>query len=479
DEGGGGERRRVRFSSEVEVSVAAVVMEGPQLGEDEEGEEEDLETRRLGDRVGVSSGDNVTVGAEDDDDDEEEQAAPRRMTSAISGEEEDTGQRFNEAGDAIEPFNLREEREVGHFDNEGTFVWRKEQEEPDAWIAGLEDGGGGSEEAIGAAAAAQSRRRRAERDAAAAAASRRAGGGADGDGGAEALEVLGTRELHIKLAVLLQPGETPLKALRRLGGGVTGGGGRGRGGGGRGRGGRSTRGGSSGSGAAGGAASASISNGDAATVGNGAAAASAGGRGGAAAAADAGERPPGDEEAFVRLTEITDALLQRGQVDIYQQTREELEQRLQENEASGAGGGSGGASGGGYFGGDTVFFEYRGEDGNVHGPFGASQVKAWLSAGYFQGPQAVMMRRVAPDGGVAGTAGAAAAAGAGASAAAPAAVAPSNGGRSGAEELMDDLEDDDDEGSGGSRAAAAGGAAAGKDAQFEWVSSESIDFSVL
>lgn len=44
--------------------------------------------------------------------------------------------------------------------------------------------------------------------------------------------------------------------------------------------------------------------------------------------------------------------------------------------------------------GDNVFFEYKGKDGNVHGPYGASQMRQWAQQGYFDGEQAVMMRRV-------------------------------------------------------------------------------------
>lgn len=42
---------------------------------------------------------------------------------------------------------------------------------------------------------------------------------------------------------------------------------------------------------------------------------------------------------------------------------------------------------------DRVFFEYKGKDGNVHGPYGASQMRQWAQQGYFDGEQAVMMRR--------------------------------------------------------------------------------------
>jgi len=50
------------------------------------------------------------------------------------------------------PFNLKDERDEGHFDETGNYVWRKEQEEPDAWLANMDEAA--MENAIGEAAAA-------------------------------------------------------------------------------------------------------------------------------------------------------------------------------------------------------------------------------------------------------------------------------------------------------------------------------------
>jgi hypothetical protein len=36
---------------------------------------------------------------------------------------------FNEAGEVIEPFNLRDERDSGHFDENMNFVFQKEKGE--------------------------------------------------------------------------------------------------------------------------------------------------------------------------------------------------------------------------------------------------------------------------------------------------------------------------------------------------------------
>lgn len=46
---------------------------------------------------------------------------------------------FNDAGDAFEPFNLRREREDGHFDASGEFVWKKKSaDDYDAWIDSID-----------------------------------------------------------------------------------------------------------------------------------------------------------------------------------------------------------------------------------------------------------------------------------------------------------------------------------------------------
>ena len=37
------------------------------------------------------------------------------------------------------PFNLRDEREAGHFDENMNFVWTRENEEPDAWLADMDE----------------------------------------------------------------------------------------------------------------------------------------------------------------------------------------------------------------------------------------------------------------------------------------------------------------------------------------------------
>ena len=93
-------KKRVRFSPEEDVQEAAEPDEG-------------LEPRTAMD------------GDVDDDDDEDDDVPVRAMKDEIEGEENDTGERYNEVGERIEPFNLRAERaNDGFFDANGNFVWK-------------------------------------------------------------------------------------------------------------------------------------------------------------------------------------------------------------------------------------------------------------------------------------------------------------------------------------------------------------------
>ena len=85
-------KKRVRFNPEEDVQEAAEPDEG-------------LEPRTAMD------------GDVDDDDDEDDDVPVRAMKDEVEGEENDTGERYNEVGERIEPFNLRAERaNDGFFD---------------------------------------------------------------------------------------------------------------------------------------------------------------------------------------------------------------------------------------------------------------------------------------------------------------------------------------------------------------------------
>jgi CD2 antigen cytoplasmic tail-binding protein 2 len=68
---------------------------------------------------------------------------------------------FNEAGEVLEAFNLRDERDGGHFDENMNYVFKKEKGEVDAWVAEMDEVA--MEQAIGEAAKAV-KRKAAERE---------------------------------------------------------------------------------------------------------------------------------------------------------------------------------------------------------------------------------------------------------------------------------------------------------------------------
>ena len=116
------------------------------------------------------------------------------MKDEVEGEENDTGERFNEVGERIEPFNLRAERaNDGFFDANGNFVWKRGDAEPDAWLASMDEAA--EEAAVGEALA-----RSKQMD--------------ESDGEDDSRE---PSELIAELIKLLEPGETVASAVRRVG----------------------------------------------------------------------------------------------------------------------------------------------------------------------------------------------------------------------------------------------------------------------
>eukprot|EP01035_Chromulina_nebulosa_P024804 gene24805-32300_t len=90
---------------------------------------------------------NALVNDLDVDDDDQDVA---ELKSGVIGEEEDGQLQFNDAGEAFEPFNLKNERETGHFDENLNYVFKKEKGEIDAWVAQMDEVS--MERAIGEAA---------------------------------------------------------------------------------------------------------------------------------------------------------------------------------------------------------------------------------------------------------------------------------------------------------------------------------------
>jgi len=164
-----------------ETAVRDVVAEEYEGGGDEmEGDDDDVEGG--GGKGGGGdddddggSGSRRAAAVEGDDEDEDDEEGGRRRggrrvkaLSRVAGEARGAPTAaFNEAGDAMEPFHLRQEREDGYFDEFGDYRWKKKSaEDRDAWL-----------EEMDAIAPAQ----RAAWQATAAAAAPASGGGGGGD----------------------------------------------------------------------------------------------------------------------------------------------------------------------------------------------------------------------------------------------------------------------------------------------------------
>ena len=152
-----------------------------------------------------------------------------------------------------------------------------------------------------------------------------------------------------------------------------------------------------------------------------------------------------------------------------------------------------------------VTWEYRGQDGGVHGPFSGVQVRGWVRAGFFSGERAVLMRRAVATSTSISRAGAEAAVsrtpgggyeesktsehakrrrGEGEGARKRSRGEEGGSGVSAAQELLDDLADSDneeeeekEEDAGG--AEGVGGARGEEDLFAQWQSSDDIDWALL
>lgn len=326
----------------------------------------------------------------------------------------------------MEPFNLDEDKEEGHFDENGNFVWAKNEEKPDEWLASMGNEAE-MEEAIGKAAAAQAKQR--QESAAAEAAH---------------VETDVKSTLTELIRILEHDDEMPVQALKRL-------------------------------------AAPKISAAQRAAM-----------RRDKSGKKKEVEDVRTDEQKaqFIAITECADRLVSANITDVYQMTRDQLEEKLEQQiqldavtsafttqgaaaadaandddagpigaqwasqnglgstgSSTGAGADAGPADGGQW--------EYRGQDGAVHGPFSTAQIVSWRSQGFFTGDSAVEMRKI---GGSTGAAGAA------------------EKEKSLEDDLMADF-DSDDEGD-ADKPKADGGAEKEKEAGGGgWASSDAIDFT--
>ena len=183
-------------------------------------------------------------------------AEERAPAAAVAGDEGE-----------FEPFNLDAERAAGDFDADGNYTERRvaaAEAEEDAWLEGVPL----------AEAMAEKCRREAEAEAAK----------------PDKLSETQLGDMKAEIAALLQPGETVLRALKRMGGG-----------------------------GGGGAA---------------AAAAAGRGRGRGRGASSASAVAPEHRAAFERLTELSSLLMAFGEYDVYAFTRESFERAARAHAAA-------------------------------------------------------------------------------------------------------------------------------------------------
>lgn len=104
-------------------------------------------------------------------------------------------------------------------------------------------------------------------------------------------------------------------------------------------------------------------------------------------------RTPEEKEAFEQVTELADQLLRAGAVEVYDVAYEAMRAGLEGGDEGRRGGRKRPAVGMSRDGGE-VLWEYKGPDGLVHGPYSSETIRAWRAQGFFTGPTAVEMRRV-------------------------------------------------------------------------------------
>ena len=89
----------------------------------------------------------IDLAEVEEDDDEVE---VKEMKEDIEGEEEDGDERFNDIGEVLEPFNMKNERDGGTIDESGSYHFAKDRGEQDAWLEGMDEAA--MEKGIGEAA---------------------------------------------------------------------------------------------------------------------------------------------------------------------------------------------------------------------------------------------------------------------------------------------------------------------------------------
>ncbi|KDO34071.1 hypothetical protein SPRG_01345 [Saprolegnia parasitica CBS 223.65] len=132
DRGGAKKAKSVQFHAKPSVKYI----------EDDE-EEETKESGSHGDDDDDDDQDHVAYESEDSDAEDGKKARPPPIQHKIQeGEEESTTRHDayeDDDGVRMMPFNLKEDREDGHFDDSGNFVWAKGDKavQEDAWLDGV------------------------------------------------------------------------------------------------------------------------------------------------------------------------------------------------------------------------------------------------------------------------------------------------------------------------------------------------------
>mmetsp|Transcript_43296 Transcript_43296/g.55613 ORF Transcript_43296/g.55613 Transcript_43296/m.55613 type:complete len:477 (+) Transcript_43296:51-1481(+) len=303
----------------------------------------------------------VTPSYDDDDEEDDDESSRRRRggEEPVSGEESDGDTNFNDAGEVMEAFNLKEEREQGHFDDSGNYIWRKLEEVSDEWLQSM-GGEAGMEAAIGQAAAAQ---RRQKRELASKEAEK------DRVGEKDVLTLF--KEIHS----LLLDEESVTKAMKRLSPPK-----------------KKTK---------------QQQQQEEAQRKGGKGKMNKNNKNNSGIMIKSVEEMTFEEvrnlrKSFEDFTELADALLRQGEVNVYQFTKEEIEEKIEQldqvnnamlqftshtqdntqQEVSSATT-------------SQVQWEYQGADGQIHGPYETDVMQAWRLQGFFTGESAVMMRKCA------------------------------------------------------------------------------------
>ncbi|KAJ0408756.1 hypothetical protein P43SY_001980 [Pythium insidiosum] len=114
-----------------------------------------------------------------------------------------------------------------------------------------------------------------------------------------------------------------------------------------------------------------------------------------------------EKEQFDRITEAADFLMRIGEIDVYSQMKEEFvseEELIAQRQAQRAQSSMSAAYSEESKSEENppakveVMWEYKGADGQIHGPFSTSAFIAWQQQGYFVGDSAVDIRRLDTDG---------------------------------------------------------------------------------